>query len=257
MSSKKTGTYFLNVYVWWPRSESYDTVSLNFNGNDSRGSSYDVNTKFPTAESFVSQIQDWFAAYEGSGGAGTEIRDTISKFGSPLPQVTYVSNTGHEFVVTKDTVLTPEPDVQVDAYTTDDFKYGVWYYNAKELRQYADENGMPVLAEYSSAGCDPCQYFKKNVFLNSDFQSWAKKSPYLFCKVDIAGGESFQNEKLYPQPYYIDNVWAKEKYGDSPPSIPVFMWYWKPKGASSPSVFELSTYHFAPNALGAKPPFTM
>jgi len=124
-----------------------------------------------------------------------------------------------------------------------------------QLRTYADLTHIPVFVEYSSAGCDPCVYFKKNVYNNTDFQDWVKDSPYLFCRIEIESYESFSNPSLYPQPYYVDKVWAKEKYGETPGYIPIMMWYWN-KGDGN-LVFDLSSYHFNPSAKGSNPPFSM
>lgn len=52
-----------------------------------------------------------------------------------------------------------ETEVHTDTMTKDDFRYSQWYYNAIELRQYADEHHIPVFAEYSSKSCGPCVDF--------------------------------------------------------------------------------------------------
>ena len=58
--------------------------------------------------------------------------------------------------------------------TTDDFRFGIWYYNARQLKEYADTNNIPVFLEFSSANCEPCKDFKQNTFNNSNFQSAVK-----------------------------------------------------------------------------------
>lgn len=186
-----------------------------------------------------------------------EVNTSITKLGSPLSSVTFISKQGHEFECTNEPKVEYVPEVRVDKQTTSDFKYGTWYYNAKQLREFADKHNIPVFVEYSSKGCKPCEYFKTNVFNNTKFQDWVSNSKYLFCRIEVEGDESFNQPVKYPQPYYVNYVWAKEKYGEKGPMPPVLMWYWKKPGDLTASVFVVQSYHFNPSASGSVPPFSM
>lgn len=184
-----------------------------------------------------------------------KVNDKLHKFGSSQSYVKFISKNGVTVDVKTDTDIDKIPSYRVDRQTYRNFRYGTWYYNAKELREYADEHGIPVLAGYSSSGCSPCKWFHSNYFNSDVFQTWVKNSPYLFCRVESDVEGSFSDRQNFPQDYYIDNVWAKEKYGDSNVYIPVFFWYWKRKGDAAPTVFDLSSFHF--DAKTNTPPWSM
>ena len=59
--------------------------------------------------------------------------------------------------------------MQVDHYTVDDFRYGQWYYNAQQLKAFADAHHIPVLIEIGSKNCGPCEDFLADVYNNSTF----------------------------------------------------------------------------------------
>lgn len=186
----------------------------------------------------------------------TGINNRITTFGKN-GSCTYVSSSGRSFVCNNTSYIEYVPEARVDNYETEDFRYGIWYYNAQEVREFADKHNIPVLIEYSSVGCNPCIYFKRNVFNNSDFQAWVGKCPYLFCRVETEDDQNFDNSTAYPQAYYLNNVWARESPNFKNQGIPVFMWYWKKAGDQQASVWDISSYHFAAQAAGSKPPFSM
>lgn len=113
------------------------------------------------------------------------------------------------------------------------------------------------MIEYSSSGCDPCEYFKRYVYNDERFQKWVAESPYMFCRIETTGGQSFDNAQTSPQPYYVKNVWSAESPNYANQGIPVFMWYWLKPGETTASVWDIQSYHFNPNWAGAQPPFTM
>lgn len=123
-------------------------------------------------------LKEWadstFIGYERNTEITTIISPSITKFGSSLPSITIVSKTGKEFVCTQDNAVTYTPEERIDKVTTDDFRFGIWYYNARQLKEYADTNNIPVFLEFSSANCEPCKDFKQNTFNNSNFQSAVK-----------------------------------------------------------------------------------
>lgn len=62
-----------------------------------------------------------------------------------------------------------ERSPQVDHITVDDFRYGQWYSNAQQIREYADKHNLPVLVEFGSSACPPCEQFHANVFSSEVF----------------------------------------------------------------------------------------
>lgn len=60
-----------------------------------------------------------------------------------------------------------------DAYTTTGFRTGTWYYNARELVQWADAQRKPCLVIYSLLGCKPCQVYEQNIWNNPKLQEWS------------------------------------------------------------------------------------
>lgn len=143
-----------------------------------------------------------------------------------------------------------EPEVRVDKFLRTNFKYGTWYYNASGVKEFADKYHVPVLIEYSSQGCDPCEYFKKQIYRNKTFQDWVSGMKCLFVRVEIKSGEKWDDPAAYPEPYFVDHEWV----GEGSVSIPVFCWYWN-KGDDQAPVKITRTYHFSPGEQEA--PFSM
>lgn len=87
----------------------------------------------------------------------------------------------------------------VDEYSKINFKTGRWYYNAQQLKQFADKWHIPVVIEYSSKGCTPCEYWARNSFNNESFQDWIKNQKFLFCRVEKkSANESWLDTEKYP-----------------------------------------------------------
>lgn len=59
-----------------------------------------------------------------------------------------------------------------DHDTTTNFETGKWYYNAKDIVEWADSNNTPVLVIYSLLGCKPCQIYEKMIWSNQNFKDW-------------------------------------------------------------------------------------
>ena len=187
----------------------------------------------------------------GSGSSGSEtsiaaVNSKITKLGSSFPSVIFISSSGRSYTITNE-AITFHMNWPVDMDTVKDFKYGIWYYNAKELRKFADDNGIPCFVEYSSAGCPPCEYFRTQIFNTREFQNWSAKSPYLFCRIETPedAKNAFVDNVNYPESYYVDKVWGKEIYKDNSIYLPVLLWYWKDKSGNL-QVSEYSTYHYNP-----------
>ena len=162
----------------------------------------------------------------------------------------FYTSDGKSFEVQENGKWTFEPEVRVDRFLKTNFKYGTWYYNASSVKKFADTYHVPVLIEYSSEGCDPCEYFKKHIFRDSSFQEWVSGMKCLFVRVEIKSGEKWDNPAAYPEPYFVDHDWV----GEGSVSIPVICWYWK-KNDNDPPVKITRTYHFSPGEQ--EPPFSM
>lgn len=121
---------------------------------------------------WLRRLQDDIGEYSGSQTeTKVRLKSSITTFGRGEGMtVTYVSKTGNEYVCSNDSIE-HVPETKVDKETVDDFRYGIWYYNAREMKTYADEHGLPALFEYSSTACDPCRDFRKSTFDSQEFQS--------------------------------------------------------------------------------------
>jgi hypothetical protein len=108
----------------------------------------------------------------------------VSKFGSPRDYVLAYSSTGKEYKLSSNSQIEKYVAPEVDMVTTSGFKTGVWYYNASELKQYADDNRIPAFVEFSDYGCTPCTKFRTEIYERSEFQEWVAKQPYLFCRIE-------------------------------------------------------------------------
>lgn len=239
--------------VWCKTDGTISTIQTNPDGYN-WGNKGDPSTLIKNVKNFIEGSDPNGAMYVLNEKV---VNQSITKFGSPLPQVTFISKEGTPHIFTKDNVIQTIPNTIVDKVTKDNFRYGTWYYNAEELRAYADEYGIPVLCEYSKDGCYPCGYFRRNIFKNLEFQSWVMSSPYLFCRIEVKDDDAFSNQFKDPEAYYIDQVWAKEIDPNVRKlSIPIFFWYWKKNGMMMS--YALSSYHFNPDATkGDQPPFSM
>ena len=176
----------------------------------------------PLGNTDVKLIATIDKAFDGWDGLTTEvkvIKPFLTTFGQTSP-VTFVSSTGNEYLCENNTI-TKLPTFRVDTRTDSDFKYGIWYYNAKQLKEFADKNHLPVLVEFGAKSCDPCQDFSRNTYRNQTFQEEIKKRKCLLCKIEIKDGDSF----AYPtttQAYFVSHQW-----GESKTLIPQLIYYWK------------------------------
>lgn len=137
----------------------------------------------------------------------TELERNVGKFGSSLERIVLVSSSGTEYSVTGDRNFSYIPEVRVNRDVRTNFKYGTWYYNAIQLKEFADEHEIPVFVEFGDSGCSPCQVFKKEIFNNDEFQKWVKEQPYLFCKVETESNTQF-SDPSYEVPYFVNVEWA-------------------------------------------------
>lgn len=185
-----------------------------------------VNPGSPSIEKFWTNvlkknIDSKFSGYVGPKSITYVTNENLTTFGRGEDlSVTFVSSSGKEWVCSNDQVLYT-PETRVDKYTTDEFKYGIWYYNIREAKEFADQNNLPLLLEFGSKGCDPCIDFKKNTFNNQEFQEEIAAKPCILCKVEIGNGQAFD----YPttsQAYYASHV-----VGDPKTYIPQLVYYWK------------------------------
>lgn len=199
---------------------AYATMAFYWKKDDGSVSSKGLNYADPDFNEFKSCIDEVFSGYERNTEMSVTINPEITKFGSDLSAITIVSKTGTEFTCTKDNETTYQPKVRIDYDTVSGFRFGIWYYNAKQLKEYADSNNIPVFLEFSSATCEPCQDFKENTFNNQEFQTAMKQKKCLLCRVELEGNERWTTPGT--QPYFCVNSW-----GDSSKSIPQTVYYWK------------------------------
>lgn len=110
----------------------------------------------------------------------------------------------------------------IDNRTVNDFKYGQWYGNAKELKEFADKNHVPVMVEIGSEGCPPCNDFNSNIFQDSDFQQYVQNDvPILLCKVEGIDGNT------NTQFIFAYESWCNQSDNDFPTGkMPLMLFYW-------------------------------
>lgn len=207
------GYLYAELLFYWKKEDG--TVSSSFK----RGTSIN-GTPDQIYQVFQDQINSTFAGYERNTEMSVIINPEITKFGSSLPEITIVSKTGTEFKCTNENEVVYVPKVMVDYATADDFRFGVWYYNAKQLKAYADKHNIPVFLEFSSATCEPCKDFRENTFNNKEFQNAVRQKKCLLCRVELEGNQSWSTPNT--QPYFCVNSW-----GDPKISIPQTVYYWK------------------------------
>ena len=209
------GTHYLQVGFYWKKDDGTEVTAF-FEGPQA------YSGKYSTIDKYIDQLENHvFKGYEGEGEIIYVTKDEITTFGRGQDlSVTFVSSTGREWICANDSVVYA-PETRVDHYTTSDFKYGIWYYNIRELKAFADANNLPLLLEFGSRGCDPCVDFKKNTFNDQEFQTEIASKPCLLCKVEIGNGEAFDRPTT-TQAYY-----ASHEFGDPKTLIPQLVYYWK------------------------------
>lgn len=72
-----------------------------------------------------------------------------------------------------------------DKSTIDNFQVGHWYYNARQLHNYAKNKHIPCLFIYSLLGCGPCAIYQKNIWNNPIFQEWSAKQKFFLCGMEV------------------------------------------------------------------------
>lgn len=127
------------------------------------------------------------------------------------------SGGGQQFIYTS--------DIQVDRNTVDDFRSGQWYYNARQLRAYADLTHVPVIVEFGSKNCGPCEDFHEQVFLQPSFQQLVASKKIFQCRNHV--------RDFYSDPgAYTAHEWALES--EYPPGkMPILMLYWNQKNGAT------------------------
>jgi len=169
------GSYAFPFGLYYWKNKETGTVKTHiFNrfNNDSAGNSL-ANLK----STLTTAMSEWHGITETT----ITIKEELNTFGRNAP-IIYVSSTGNEYRCENNTV-TKLPTYRVDHRTKDNFKYNIWYHNARELKAFADEWHLPVLAEWGARSCDPCRDFMKNTFRKKEFQDELKKRSCLLCKV--------------------------------------------------------------------------
>lgn len=167
------------------------------------------------------KLAETFEGYEPKSEATYEIKDELTTFGKgPGQSVVYVSAEGNEYVCTNDQVKM-KPQYRVDKSTTSNFKVGIWYYNAIQLKAFADQHHLPVLVEWSSAGCEPCVDFRVNTWENENFQNEVVKRKCLLCRIECEPKDAWDDNSEGSQEYFVSHNW-----GDPKVLIPQLVFYW-------------------------------
>lgn len=210
------GTWIF-FYLYWKKEDG--TEQKWTSGSQDPGKKY--------KDTFKDKIKSMFAGYEPVTEIEYAIDPKLTTFGRGTGQkVVFISSTGQRYECVNDSV-TKQPEYIVDKYTTDNFKFGIWYYNARELKAFADANHLPVLVERSSKGCEPCIDFRRNTWRNAAFQDAIKQKPCLLCKVEVDGATSFDSPPN-SQAYFIAHNWC-----DPNTLIPEILYYWKKSDGST------------------------
>lgn len=205
------------VYMYWKKED----------GTEQKWTSGSIAPNKGYQNTIRSKWKELFAGYSPLGEIEYTIDPALTTFGRGSGEtVVFISSSGQRYECTNDTVK-KRSEYRVDKYTTDNFKFGIWYYNAKELKAFADKNNLPVLVERSSKGCEPCIDFRINTWSNSEFQNTIKTKPCLLCKVEVDGAESFDTPTT-SQGYFVAHNWGKPTT-----YIPELVYYWKKADGST------------------------
>ena len=97
---------------------------------------------------------------------------------------------------------------------------GVWHANLEQCRQYAEENGIPLIAVWSNKGCAHCEKFEANS-LSEPFVAWMKTSGYVYCFVYSGDADGKQDGAAY------NWCWGKGKKLNA---FPFVRFYWVKDG---------------------------
>lgn len=160
------GSYYAETGIYWNKPNG--TV---INKHTDEGTLYSVSEMHNFIKGADSITKDIDVQYDG-----------LSKYGSPLSSVTYVSNSNRKYTVTND-IISRQNFYTIDQRISSDFMYGTWYGNAVDLKKFVDDNNIPTLIEFGSKGCPPCETFGYEIFNDGDFQKWSQSRPYMFCKI--------------------------------------------------------------------------
>lgn len=225
-----SGKYpFLDLY-WKEKKDDGTSIEHKYNTSDMED--VFIKTRNSPPDDLINLIEKKFAAYQGSSAEVSYVisGDLIGShcFGLNHNVLLYGNDNPSSPIKYEDDGTGGIPSIiynqtiQVDHITVDDFRYGQWYFNARELKAFADANSIPVFFEFGSKNCGPCDDFAAKVFNNSNFQSLLKSKQILLCKVtssaDFATGEE----------YFIANEWIRVPLRPEG-LMPILGIYWKKK----------------------------
>lgn len=84
-----------------------------------------------------------------------------------------------------------------DTECTSNFERGKWYYNAKQIHQYAQANNIPCLFIYSLLGCGPCQVYQTKLWNTPEFQEWFDNQNFLLCGLEVTKQPLYDKQLAY------------------------------------------------------------
>lgn len=228
VSPFKVGGTFPYVDIYW-KEESGKVHHFVATDGNTRGEY--VSKVIGNANTFISKILSYFSGYDGGSTHIQVISSDIIEnhcFGLNHNVILFGNDNTTKGIEYEDDGTGSVPQIiynqsiQVDRITIDDFRYGQWYYNAKQLREYADINHLPVFVEFGSKNCGPCETFAAKVFNSSRFQSTLNAKKLLLCR--ISDTATFNSG----QPQYVSKNWAlRSEYPEG--KMPILMFYWNQK----------------------------
>lgn len=89
------------------------------------------------------------------------------------------------------------PHYTSDTECTSNFERGKWYYNAKQIYQYAKQHKIPCLFIYSLLGCGPCQVYQTKLWNTPEFQEWFAKQNFLLCGLEVTKQPLYDEQLAY------------------------------------------------------------
>lgn len=179
---------FVQVYMYKPGKSQYvDDMYV-------QGKNYSIeNTILPFFKDLTQKIQVVFdIKYD-------KFRNKFFGLNHDVTVHTKDGNTMYYINAQGSSSLFYTPPIYVDNITVNDFKYDQWYGNAEQLKQFADQNNVPVFAVATLPNNSDAasKAFDQQVFSNPEFQQKLVDANMLLCKVESQGFSFGQAGFLY------------------------------------------------------------
>jgi len=117
--------------------------------------------------------------------------------------------------------------VQVDIeHDTSGVRLGYWTSDFAAAKAYADENHVPFLGFWGSAGCGYCALMKSTGLISEEFTAWVEKNKIVMCYVEVPAS---QTSVMTPAKEFIK---GSNKSGE----YPFMTFYWNKADGSQVKV---------------------